>query len=161
MDNLPAVVWRGTVLPDWVDFNGHLQDGYYLVIFSKAGEAVMDAIGLDTEGRQQHGHSIFTLECHVNFLAESHEGAAIEVRAQVLGVDGKRLHILLTLHRPDDEALLACSEQMWLNVDMRSRRSSAFAPPVFERVQALYAAHRVFPVSPYVGKKIALPTSVA
>ena len=41
------VIYRCTIGPEWVDFNGHLRDGYYMVLFSSAVDALMDLAGLD------------------------------------------------------------------------------------------------------------------
>ena len=37
--------YRSAVLPDWVDYNGHLRDAYYLLLFSLATDALMDQLG--------------------------------------------------------------------------------------------------------------------
>jgi hypothetical protein len=66
--------WRGTVLPEWTDYNGHLRDAYYLLVFSMATDAMMDMIGLDEAGRAATGHSMFTLESHINYLLEVKQG---------------------------------------------------------------------------------------
>ena len=50
----------------WVDYNGHLNDGYYMVVFGQSTDGLMDLIGLDAAGRGATGHSIFTLESHTN-----------------------------------------------------------------------------------------------
>lgn len=153
----PLTVWHGSVLPAWVDYNGHLNDAYYMVAFSLATDALMVQIGLDEAGRAATGHSIFTLEAHVNYLLEVSEGVAIEVRTQVLGVDAKRLHIHHGMYRAGEDALLAASEQMLLNVDMGARRAAPFAPSVAPRVSALAAAHHKLPRPAYCGRRIALP----
>ena len=62
------ITWRGTVLPEWVDYNGHLRDAYYLLLFSYATDGLMDQIGLDEAGRKATGHSIFTVEAHINYV---------------------------------------------------------------------------------------------
>lgn len=31
--------YKKTVLPEWLDYNGHKQDAYYSLIFSKAVDA--------------------------------------------------------------------------------------------------------------------------
>ena len=149
--------WRGTILHAWVDYNGHLRDAFYMLIFSNATDATLDYVGLDEAGRSATGHSTFTLECHVNYLLEVKEGAAVEVHTQILGHDAKRMHAFHTLHLAGEEAVLACSEQIWLNVDMKVRRSAPYALPVLPRVQALAAQHKGLPVSKYVGRVIGLP----
>ena len=153
----PLTTWRGSVLHEWVDFNGHLRDAFYLLLFSYGSDGLIDHIGLDEAGRAATGHSIFTLECHINYLLEVKEGAAVEVRTRIIGHDAKRLHAYHSLHLAGAEPVLAASEQMWMNMDMGVRRSAPFAPPVLERVHALAAQHRQLPVSQYVGRVMALP----
>ncbi len=153
----PLTTWRGSIQHEWVDFNGHLRDAFYMLIFSFASDGFLDQVGLDEAGRAATGHSIFTLECHINYLLEVKEGAAVEVRTQVIGHDAKRLHVYHCLHLDGAEPLLAGSEQMWLNMDMTARRSAPFAASVLPRVQALAAQHKGLPVSKYVGRVIGLP----
>ena len=149
--------WRGTVLQEWTDYNGHLRDAHYLLVFSMATDALMDLFGLDEAGRKATGHSIFTLESHINYLLEVKEGTPIEVRTQILGVDAKRLNVYHTLHVAGTEPVLAANQQMLLNVDMSGPRAAPFAPSVLPRVQALAAQHRDLPTPKYAGRSIALP----
>ncbi len=149
--------WRGAVLPQWVDYNGHLNDGYYMVVFSEATNAVMALIGLDEAGRKATGHSIFTLESHINYLQEVKQGKAIEVQTQILGSDAKRLQIYQAMVLAGTDTLLAANEQMLLNVDMSGPRAAPFAPAVMARVQMLTVAHRSLPRPTYAGRTIALP----
>ena len=153
----PMTTWRGSVQPEWVDFNGHLRDAFYMLLFSFASDGFIDHIGLDEAGRAATGHSIFTLECHVNYLLEVKQGAAVEVRTQVIGSDAKRIHVFHSLHLAGTKPLLAGSEQMWLNMDMQLRRSAPFAASVLPRVQAMTAQHKALPVPQWVGRVIALP----
>ena len=150
--------WRGTVLAPWVDYNGHLNDGYYMVVFSEATTAVMALIGLDDAGRKATGHSIFTLESHINYLQEVKQGKAIEVFTQILGSDAKRLQIYQTMLLAGTDTLLAANEQMLLNVDMSGPKAAPFAPAVMAKVQMLTVAHRSLPRPKYAGRTIALPS---
>lgn len=153
----PLTLWRGTVLSAWVDYNGHLSDAYYMVAFSMSTDALMDHIGLDAAGRARTGHSIFTLEAHVNYLLEVKQDAPIEVRTQLLGADAKRLQVFHQMFRQGSDAPLAVSEQMLLCVDMAQRRSAPFPPEVAAQVAALARAHAQLAAPPYSGRRIALP----
>jgi acyl-CoA thioester hydrolase len=153
--------WSGTVAQDWVDYNGHLRDAYYLLIFSLAIDSLMDHIGLDEAGRNATGHSLFTMECHLNYLQEVKAGAAVEVYSQILGHDKKRLHISQTLHLKGLEPALAANEQMQLNVELANPKSAVFAPEVMANVQRLAAQHAQLPRPKYIGRVIALPASLA
>ncbi len=153
----PLITWRGTVAPEWVDYNGHLRDAYYLLVFSFATDGLMDRIGLDAQGRAETSHTLYTLETHLNYLLEVKEGADIVVHTQVLGVDAKRLHIFHTLYRQDEENPLATNEQMLCNVDMAGPKSAPFASTVTGRLKPLVEAHRSLPRPPLAGRSIALP----
>ncbi len=160
---MPALLttWRGAVDHAWVDYNGHLNDAYYLVIFSLSTDALMLHIGLDAAGRAATGHTMYTLEVHLNYLQEVHEGVAVEVRTQVLGLDAKRLHIFNTLHRQDDGVLLATNEQMLSNIDTSDKlagpKTAPFAPQVAAVLMPLAAAHASMPRPANAGRSIALP----
>ncbi|HBX57389.1 thioesterase family protein [Pseudomonas sp. UBA2684] len=154
---MPLTTYRTAIQPEWVDYNGHLRDAFYLLIFSYATDALMAQIGLDESGRARSGHTLYTLECHLNFLDEVKLGSAVEVRTQVLGHDRKRLHIHHGLYRPGSSAALAESEQMLMNIDTRTSRSAPFDESVARQVQALGEAHRALPAPAYVGRVIGLP----
>jgi acyl-CoA thioester hydrolase len=149
--------YRTAVLPDWVDYNGHLRDAFYLLIFSYATDALMDEIGLDEKGRAVTGHTLFTLECHLNYLAEVKLGAEVEVRTQLLDHDAKRLQIHHGLYLKGGDELLAASEQMLMNVDAEASRSAVFAAPVAAKVEVIAAAHCELPRPRHVGCVIGLP----
>ena len=110
-----------SIVEEWVDYNGHLRDAFYLLIFSYATDALMDRLGLDSQNREASGHSLFTLEVHLNYLHEVKLGAHVEVRTQLIGHDKKRLHVYHSLHLVGDERTLAGNEQMLLHVDLADR----------------------------------------
>lgn len=152
--NLPT--YRTTISPDWVDYNGHLRDAFYLLIFSHATDALMDVLGLDEAGRARTGHTLYTLECHLNFLAEVKEGERVEVRTQLLAHDAKRLHIHHGLYRPGEDISLAESEQMLMNIDSTAGHAAPFDEQVAERVTKLAAEQQSLQRPACVGRVIGL-----
>ena len=103
------LTYEAPIIADWVDFNGHMRDGFYMVLFSYGVDGLMDQIGLDAAGRKATGHSIFTLEAHINFLHEVKLGAQVQVYCQVLAHDAKRLHVGLALHIKGNDMVMAYS----------------------------------------------------
>ncbi|OLU34570.1 thioesterase family protein [Pseudomonas sp. PA27(2017)] len=151
------VTYTTAVQADWVDYNGHLRDAYYLLICSFATDGLMDLIGLDEAGRARTGHTLYTLECHLNFLAEVKLGVEVQVRTQLLGHDRKRLHVHHLLERCDDGQIVAESEQMLMNIDTANGRSAPFDGEVAERIAELVEAQHGAPRSVYAGRVIGLP----
>ncbi len=138
---MPALTtYRTQVLKDWVDYNGHLRDAYYLLIFSYATDALMARIGLDADSRGQSGHSLFTLEAHIHYLHEVKLGSEVWVQTQIVGFDKKRLLVYHTLHREGTDQALAASEQMLLHVDLAGPKSAPFSACSAQALQALVDA---------------------
>ncbi|TDF80017.1 thioesterase family protein [Pseudomonas sp. H9] len=155
---MPALTTYETpVLADWVDYNGHLRDAFYLLIFSYATDAFMDRIGLDSENRSVSGNSLFTLECHLNYLHEVKLGTQVWVQTQVIGFDRKRLHLYHSLHREGFDEALAASEQMLLHVNLAGPRSAPFTPEVAARLQGVVDEQGDLPAPAFVGRVIGLP----
>lgn len=155
---MPALItYQTPVQADWVDYNGHLRDAFYLLIFSYATDALMDRIGLDSDNRSASGNSLFTLECHLNYLHEVKRDTQVWVQTQIIGFDRKRLHLYHSLHREGFDEALAASEQMLLHVDLAGPRSAPFAPEVAERLQEIVEEQLDLPAAEFVGRVIGLP----
>ncbi len=154
MDGQP--IHRESVRAEWLDYNGHLNEAYYLLIFSHATDALLDLIGLDDACRRREQVSIFTLETHVCYLHEVADGETVEVETRVLDLDAKRMHLFHTMRRPGEEVAAATAEMMILHVDMTKRRGAAFRPEVHEKLAALHAreAGRAVPVQ--AGRAVAM-----
>ncbi|WP_144558809.1 thioesterase family protein [Shouchella miscanthi] len=131
--NETLTLWTGSVLPEWVDYNGHMNDAEYARVFSSALEAFMEHIELGDKGRQQHQYTIFTLENHIKYLAEAHKGAPLKASILILDRDVKRAHLWVEL-KDDSNQLLATSEQMIMGMDNETRRPAPFPPIVEEKL---------------------------
>ncbi|HXZ08101.1 MAG TPA: thioesterase family protein [Paraburkholderia sp.] len=156
-ENAPLTVYRDKVRAEWVDYNGHLRDAFYMLIFSFAGDALIDYIGLDDAVRKARGRSIYTLEAHVNYLHEIKEGTPVRVDVRLVAHDAKRLHIYLEMFADGLEEPVAASEQMLLHVDTSGPKAAPFDADVDTRVRALGLAHASLPRGAFQGRVIGLP----
>ncbi|MDH1628992.1 thioesterase family protein [Pseudomonas mosselii] len=152
------ITYRTRVLPEWVDYNGHLRDAYYLLIFSYATDALMERIGLDADARGQSGHSLFTLEAHINYLHEVKLDTEVWVQTQIIGFDKKRLHLYHSLHRQGCHEAVAASEQLLLHVALSGPRSAPFERMSIESMRALLEEQGDLPSPIHIGRTIRLAT---
>lgn len=153
-----AITYRTAILEDWVDYNGHLRDAYYLLIFSYATDALMERIGLDSESRGQSGHSLFTLEAHINYLHEVKLGTEVWVQTHIIGFDRKRLLVCHTLHRDGTDEALSASEQMLLHVDLAGPKSAPFTERSVQALQALVETQAGQALPEWRARPLALPS---
>jgi acyl-CoA thioester hydrolase len=128
--------YRAEVRPEWGDYNGHLNDAFYFLIFSRATDALLDLIGMDEACRRRHACSVFTLETHVCYLREVHVGQTVEVDARVLDLDAKRLHLFQAMRLAGEPEAVATAETAFLHVDMTTRRGAPVRPEVHARLEA-------------------------
>jgi acyl-CoA thioester hydrolase len=88
---MPDLEWSEAVRPEWIDYNGHLSEAYYVLVFGHASDAAMVVLGMTPEYLTQTRTSLFTLEAHVRYLDQIPPEAHLTVRSSVIGVTGKLL----------------------------------------------------------------------
>lgn len=86
-------VYRTTVIEDWIDYNDHLSEAFYVLVFGYATDAVMDRIGLGPERRAATGTSLYTVEAHIRYLHEVSLGAELRVATTIVGAGSRKLHL--------------------------------------------------------------------
>ena len=136
-----TTIYRTAVLPEWIDYNGHLRDAYYALVLSLATDALMDRVGLDAAYRERTGCTLYSLEMHMHWLHEVKGSDTIEVDAHVLGLDRKRLHLGLDVRVVGREPVAATGELMLLHVQQGPTPGSApFPPEVAAAIESLQPA---------------------
>jgi len=88
-----SFLYHTKVKADWIDYNGHMQDAYYGLVFSYAVDAFQDVVGFDAAYRQRTGCTIYLVEEHKYFLKEVKEGDLLEIRIVLLAVTEKLFHL--------------------------------------------------------------------
>jgi len=150
------VVWQGHCLPEWLDYNGHMSEAYYVLAFGYATDGLMAHIGLDAAYRQAAAASLYTVESHIRYLDEVSGGTALTVQLQLLEFDAKRVRYYLRLLAEGKAAPVATSELLGLHVAGRPPRSSAFPEKMRLALEALKAGQAELPWPDDAGRGIAL-----
>ncbi|MDQ6688165.1 MAG: thioesterase family protein [Actinomycetota bacterium] len=156
--SLPATPLRlleTTVLEGWVDYNGHMSESYYLLVFGNNADAFFRYVGVDDAYRAA-GHSLYTVETHLHHRREVSRGEPLSLTLQVLDLDAKRVHLFAEMAQGDTGALLATAEQMLVHVDMGAGRADPMPENLFARIEELWQAHRLLPVPEVVGRPMGI-----
>ena len=143
MSELPTI-WRGTVLPEWIDHNGHMNAGFYMVAFDDATGPWHDYLGIDTEYRRAHDRSTFSIEGHITWDRELREGDPLRIEAQLLGYDDKKTHAFFWLYHDTEGYLAATHELLSIHIDMEIRRSAVFPLEIQQMLEEVQQAHDRF-----------------
>ena len=66
----PLALYLAKVHSDWIDYNGHMSESFYLYAFGDASDALFQYIGIDNDYRLG-GQSFYTVETHINYYLEA------------------------------------------------------------------------------------------
>jgi len=152
----PLQLHAEKVVPGWIDYNGHMNLAYYVLIFDHATDAFLDFIGLTETFRSKNRCSTFSAELHVTYEKEVREGEEIFVTTQLLGFDGKRIHYFHNMYEKTSGELAATNELLSLYMDMDERRVGKMPVEIRQRLDEIEAVHTELPVPSQVGRKIGL-----
>ena len=122
-------VYHCAVLPEWVDYNGHMSEAYYVLAFGFATDQAMDGLGMDEQYRERTGSSLYTVEAHIRYLAEARQGEALTITTSIAGTAAKKLHLLHEMH--SGGTLIATEELLALHT------ASGRAAPFPDRIAGI------------------------
>lgn len=124
------------VVSEWIDYNGHMSEAFYVLVFGFATDQVMDQLGLDEAYRTSTGASLYTVESHVRYLDEVSLGEALTVTPMLVDAGEKKLHLAYEMHVGD--RLVATEEIMALHVDQAEDRVVPFPTAVDELIARVH-----------------------
>ncbi|WP_085524190.1 thioesterase family protein [Tuberibacillus sp. Marseille-P3662] len=150
-----SLLMKTAVRPDWVDYNGHMNDAAYAQVFSLAVDQLMDNLGMNETFRSEQQYSMFTLETHVCYLDEAHEDQNLLVTMQLLDDDAKRLHVFFTM-TDEGGGKLATSEQMLMGMDMHTGRPSPFPEMIQNQIQQINHEQSTYSLPKEAGRTIGI-----
>lgn len=137
-------LFRQRVRDEWIDYNGHLSEAFYVLVFGYATDALLDATGMGAAYREASGCSLYTVEAHVRYLDEVQRGSDLTVRTRVLGVDRKKARFLHEMYvLPPDVASVdgvspvATEELLAVHVDQRAGAAAPLPDAVAGRFGTL------------------------
>ncbi|MEQ9606472.1 MAG: thioesterase family protein [Kiloniellaceae bacterium] len=148
---------RTVVLPEWIDYNGHMNVAYYLLAFDHATDTFFDYLGLDAAHREATGGTTFAGDIHLTYQREVKQADPLRITSQLLGYDDKRLRFIQQMYHAEEGYLAATMESLSLYVDLNRRRVTAFPDDICRRLAAVFDAHRSLPLPPEAGRVIAKP----
>ena len=145
------------VRPEWIDFNGHMNVGYYHVVFDEAATPFFAWLGLTPQYRAENQVSTFALESHLNFLREVRQGDRLSFATRLLHHDAKRIHFFSEMFHAEQGYLAATYESLSIHIDMRTRRTAPMAQALQKRLAEIMALHATLPKPWQAGRSVGAP----
>ncbi|GAB3697637.1 thioesterase family protein [Saccharopolyspora tripterygii] len=152
----PLQLHRTPVNSRWVDYNGHMSESCYLLVFGDNSDAFFRYLGIDEQYREGGRHSLYTVETHIHNRREAAEGELLVLNLQVLDHDAKRVHLFHEMRHGQTDALLATAEQLLVHVDIDRGKSSELPHHLQQRLAAIHRSHTALPIPEVVGRPMGI-----
>ena len=147
---------RTSVKPEWIDWNGHMNVGYYVVAFDQATDTMCKQFGCAFEYTRDKIGMTFVLEAHVTYDREVREGAPLRFATQLLARDTKKVHLFHEMFHAEEGYLASTNETIVMNINYETRRSGPWPVPVAERLDAIWETHKALPKPAKAGRVMGL-----
>jgi acyl-CoA thioester hydrolase len=143
------------VEPQWTDYNGHLNMAYYNVLFDRAADHGLSALGITLDYVKTRKLTIYTAEAHITYVRELHAGQKVYATFHIIDHDLKRLHVFQELYH-EDGWLAATSEIMSLHIDQSGPKVAPFPADILANIEAMAREHARLERPTRVGRSIGI-----
>lgn len=130
---------EAVVLPEFLDYNGHMTESRYLQVFGDASSALYNFVGCGVDYLES-GFSFFTAETHLRHLGEGIVGGRLEIISYILGVWDRRLHFFHEMYCGGKK--LASCEMMAVHVDTKGGGAVAIGAEIRSRLDEILLNHK-------------------
>jgi|TARA_B100001540_G_scaffold309088_1_gene324748 acyl-CoA thioester hydrolase len=111
---------------EWTDYNDHLNMAYYVLIFDKAWEVVLEKFNMGETSAKSTQMSTMVVETHTTYNNEVKEGDEVEIVLTFFDHDKKRLHFRLEMYEKKTKKLSATIEMLSLYINLKERKVAEF-----------------------------------
>lgn len=141
-NNFGPIFLETTVKQEWMDFKGHMNMTYYVLLFEQGLSNFLDNVGLGLNYVRSTEQNLFALEDHITYQHELRQGDTICVHFQLLDIDDKFIHYFMRLIPKGSATVSATMEQISVLVNMKTRIPSRFDVEIMDALQSTLDKHK-------------------
>ena len=116
----------GKVLPEWTDYNGHMNLAFYIHLFDSSWEVLLEKFNIGENSAKNEKRTTFAVESHTTYDMEVKVDDEVDMNLLFLDFYKKRLVYKLEMIHKKDKYLASTTEVCSLYVDLSSRRVTEF-----------------------------------
>ena len=145
------------VIPEWIDYNGHMNVAYYTLAFDKALDFFFeDVLGIGPSFVEKNKEGPFALKASYNYFSELLEEEIFFVDISILDFDSKRVHLFGQMRKDKSLELSAVFETVLMNMDLSARTVKQYPERVLELFSIFKSSLVVDNIPIEIGKRITL-----
>jgi acyl-CoA thioester hydrolase len=123
---MSVVLTTKKIIKEWIDYNGHMNLSYYILVFDKGAEVILSKFKMGEEAAKTTKRSTMVVETHTNYIKEVKENDEVIVSLTHFDHDKKRLHYKLEMYEKSENILSATTEILALYMNLEERKVSEF-----------------------------------
>ncbi len=123
---MPSYITTTKIIKDWTDYNDHMNMAFYVLIFDKAWEVILEKFKMGEHSAKTTKKSTMVVETHTTYNNEVKEGDEVEINLTFFDHDKKRLHFKMEMIEKSSRKLSATLEMLSLYIDLNKRKVSEF-----------------------------------
>lgn len=153
---IPFREYKTVVPQEWIDGNGHMSARFYSLLVFDAHWKFSEAIGLGAAYIREHNLGKNIVEGHMIYERELLLGDHVEVDSRLLAVSNKGVHVAHEVWNVDRNYRAAMWEEIDLNVDLATRRSTPFSVAMRNKLEAIAQQFAQLPPLDRIGRSVKL-----
>ena len=114
------------IIPDWTDYNGHMNLAFYILVFDKGAEKILSKFKMGEQSAKTTKKSTMAVESHTTYNNEVKENEEVDIYLSYFDHDKKRLHYKLEMYEKSKNILSATTEVLSLYIDLNFRKVAEF-----------------------------------
>ena len=114
------------VIKDWIDYNGHMNMAYYVLIFDQAWENILNKFEMGGEKAKENKRTTMVVETRTTYDSEVKVEDEVEIYVSYFDHDKKRLHLKCEMYEKKTNKLSATMENLSLYIDLEKRKVTEF-----------------------------------
>ena len=123
---MTVVLTNKKIIKDWIDYNGHMNLSYYILVFDMGAEVILSKFEMGEHSAKTTKKSTMVVETRTNYLKEVKENEEVIISLSYFDHDKKRLHYKLEMHEKSTNNLSATTEVLALYMNLNERKVSEF-----------------------------------
>ena len=123
---MTVVLTNKKIIKDWIDYNGHMNLSYYILVFDMGAEVILSKFEMGEHSAKTTKKSTMVVETRTNYLKEVKENEEVIISLSYFDHDKKRLHYKLEMYEKSNNNLSATTEVLALYMNLNERKVSEF-----------------------------------
>ena len=123
---MSVLITNKKIIKDWIDYNGHMNLSYYILVFDSGAEVILSKFEMGEHSAKTTKKSTMMVESHITYNQELLFNDEVDINCVYFDHDKKRLQYKMEMIHKEKKYLASTIEVLALYVDLNERKVAEF-----------------------------------